>query len=143
MLETIITEARENGDFQAVADAIPYMSFLGLRVRPGAEGLLCILPPDQKLVGNIMLPALHGGVVGAFLESAAIMQLFYGLKAMHVPKTVDITIDYLRPVKPEETFALGIITKQGRRIANVRVEAWQGEDRQRLVAAAHGHFLLS
>jgi acyl-coenzyme A thioesterase PaaI-like protein len=41
-----------------------------------------------------------------------------------------------------ETFARAIITKHGRRVANVRAEAWQ-DDPARPVAAAHAHFLLA
>jgi acyl-coenzyme A thioesterase PaaI-like protein len=37
--------------------------------------------------------------------------------------------------------ARGTVVKQGRRVANVRVEAWQG-DPDRPVAAAHAHFIL-
>ena len=37
--------------------------------------------------------------------------------------------------------AQAIITKHGRRVANVRAEAWQ-EDRSKPIAAMHGHFLL-
>jgi acyl-coenzyme A thioesterase PaaI-like protein len=58
-----------------------------------------------------------------------------------VPKTINLAVDYLRPARPVETSALGLVTKQGRRVANVRVEAWQ-EDRGRPVAIAHAHFLL-
>jgi acyl-coenzyme A thioesterase PaaI-like protein len=58
-----------------------------------------------------------------------------------VPKTITITIDYLRSARPVDTFARGIVTKQGRRVANVRVEAWQ-EDPAQPVAAANAHFLV-
>jgi acyl-coenzyme A thioesterase PaaI-like protein len=35
-----------------------------------------------------------------------------------------------------------IVTRQGRRVANVRAEIWQ-EEKSRPIAAAHGHFLLA
>jgi acyl-coenzyme A thioesterase PaaI-like protein len=47
----------------------------------------------------------------------------------------------LRSGRAVDTFAAGRVTKQGRRVANVRVEAWQ-DDPARPIAAAHGHFLL-
>jgi acyl-coenzyme A thioesterase PaaI-like protein len=40
-----------------------------------------------------------------------------------------------------DTYGRAEITKQGRRVATVRAEAWQ-DDRSRPIAAAHGHFLL-
>ncbi len=60
---------------------------------------------------------------------------------MVLPKTIDITVDYLRSGRAVDTWAKGILTRQGRRVANVRVEAWQ-EDRLRPIAIAHGHFLI-
>ena len=58
------------------------------------------------------------------------------------PKTVDFSIDYLRSGKPQDAYARALILRQGRRIANVSVEAWQDEHRKPFIAA-HGHFLLS
>ena len=37
-------------------------------------------------------------------------------------------VDYLRSGRPVDTHARAIVTRQGRRVTNVRVEAWQ-EDR--------------
>ena len=137
-----IAEAKQKGDFADFVSIIPYFRFLGLKLRPGDDGLLCIMPADQKFIGNPMLPAIHGGVIGALLEVAAQVQLIWQSEAAHVPKTITATIDYLRSAKPVETYAQGIVTRHGRRVANVRVEAWQ-EDRSRPVAAAHLHFLLT
>ncbi|WP_290818359.1 PaaI family thioesterase [Ferrovibrio sp.] len=85
---------------------------------------------------------MHGGVVGALLESAAIVQLIWSADADRIPKIIDLQVDYLRSARPVETFARAIITKHGRRVANVRAEAWQ-DDPARPVAAAHAHFLLT
>ena len=59
-----------------------------------------------------------------------------------VPKIITITVDYLRSARPIDTLARATLTRQGRRIANVAVEAWQ-DDRSRPVAAARMHFLLA
>jgi len=122
-------------------DAIPYCRFLGIQVdRKGSE-LTMILRFDRKLIGNPVLPALHGGVIGAFLETTAIAQLLLESEAEELPKPVDIGIDYLRPGKPVDTYARAVITKHGRRVCNVRAEAWQDEH-TRPIAALHGHFLI-
>jgi uncharacterized protein (TIGR00369 family) len=88
-----------------------------------------------------MLPALHGGVIGAFLEMTALAQLSLTQPARRVPKTIDITIEYLRPGRAQETYARAILRKVGRRVANVQVEAWQ-DSRSSPVAGMTGHFLL-
>ena len=140
----LLQRARAQGskvDLQALIDAIPYCRFLGIEVdRKGTE-LTMILRFDRKLIGNPMLPALHGGVIGAFLETTAIAQLILETEASELPKPVDIGIDYLRSGKPVDTYARAVITKHGRRVCNVRAEAWQDEH-TRPIAALHGHFLI-
>ena len=140
----LLQRARAQGskvDLQELIDAIPYCRFLGIQVdRKGSE-LTMILRFDRKLIGNPMLPALHGGVIGAFLETTAIAQLILETEAAELPKPVDINIDYLRSGKPVDTYARAEITKHGRRVCNVRAEAWQDEH-TRPIAALHGHFLI-
>ena len=127
---------------QAVADSIPYSNFIGVQIKLIGDEMTCILPFKDELIGNPMLPALHGGVVSAVLETAAILQVMSEVDAEHLPKPININIDYMRSAKPQETYARAIITKQGRRVANVRAEAWQ-DDHNRPIAALHGHFLLA
>ena len=59
-----------------------------------------------------------------------------------VPKIITITVDYLRSGRPVDTLARAVLTKQGRRVVNVAVEAWQ-DDRSRPIASANAHFLVS
>lgn len=141
-LVELIAEARVAKDYNRFIAAIPYMNFLGVSVRDTEQGPLCVLPASPKFIGNPRLPALHGGVVSALLEIAAITQLIWAQDSEALPKTIDINIDYLHSAKPVETYARGIVTKHGRRVANVRAEAWQ-DDPARPVAAAHAHFLLT
>ncbi len=128
-------------DLQAIVDAIPYCKFIGIDVDLKGTELTTILRFSQKLIGNPVLPALHGGVVGAFLEVTAVIQLMLEAESEDLPKPVDIGIDYLRSGKPVDTYARAIVTKHGRRVCNVRAEAWQDEH-TRPIAALHGHFLI-
>lgn len=143
---SFLSDIRQQGTvegYQRLVDRIPYARFLGLSIAEvDARGrVITRLPFDMKLVGNPNLPAVHGGVIGAFLEMAAIFQLVRDLEGDRLPKPVNLTVEYLRSVGPRETLAAATITKHGRRIANVRVEAWQ-DDPARPVSAAHGHFLM-
>jgi uncharacterized protein (TIGR00369 family) len=128
---------------QRVADAIariPYARFLGLRAELKGDELTLVMPFSDDLVGNPLLPALHGGVVGALMEVTALTQLAIASKSETFPKTIDIGIDYLRSGRPLDTFARARVVKIGRRIASVSAEAWQGE-RDQPIATLHGHFL--
>lgn len=125
----------------AFLQRVPYVRFLGMRVELAGDEMTAVLPYADKLIGNPMLPALHGGVIGAFMEMTALAQLSLATPGRRVPKTIDITIEYLRPGRPQDTFARAILRKVGRRVANVQVEAWQ-DSRSQPVAGMTGHFLL-
>ena len=136
-----IQAAKQSGHAADLSGVIPYAEFMGFEVELADDGLLYAMPFQKHLVGNPMLPALHGGTISALLENAALMALIWETDTAGVPKTINITVEYLRMGRTSDTFALGLITKLGRRVANVRVEAWQ-DDRAKPIAAAHGHFLL-
>ena len=127
---------------QAVLSAIPYVQFLGMKAELAGDEMTAILPFQMRLVGNASIPAIHGGVVGAFLEMTALAQLSIVEPARRQPRTIDVTIEYLRPARDLTTYARADVRKLGRRIANVHVEAWQ-ESRAAPVAFLRGHFLLS
>ena len=121
---------------------VPYVGFLGMRAELAGDEMTATLPFAPHLVGNTVMPALHGGVLGAFMEMTALAQLSLISPAARVHKTIDITIEYLRPGRAEITYARADVRKVGRQIANVHVEAWQ-ESRSKPVAFLRGHFLLS
>lgn len=120
----------------------PYARFLGMRAELAGDEMTAILPFAPHLVGNVNLPALHGGVIGGFLEATALAQLAVVQDNGRFPKTIDVTIEYLRPGRALTTYARADLRKVGRRIANVHVEAWQ-EERRSPIAALRGHFLLA
>ncbi len=137
----LLTEVRRTRDCPRLVEAIPYCRFLGISCESVDGALRGKLTYSRALVGNTALPALHGGTLGALLESTAAFELLWQAESVVLPKTINITIEFLRPAKPVDTYARAIITRQGRRVANVRVEAWQ-DDPESPVAVAHGHFLI-
>jgi uncharacterized protein (TIGR00369 family) len=123
-----------------ILEAIPYAKFLGVQVEEGPDGWRCVLPFRHEIIGNPRLPAIHGGVLGAFLELTAFLRL-YAESADRAPKPIDFSVDYLRSAGPRTTMAQADIFKLGRRIANVHVVAWQ-DDREKPVASGNGKFRL-
>jgi len=133
--------AKAAHDYQGLIDAVPYARFLGLTAALDGEQLITTMRFGAHLIGNPSLPALHGGTLGALLESAAIFELLWRAETVVLPKTITLTVDYLRSGAAVDTHARGIVTRQGRRITNVRMEAWQA-DRAAPVATAHAIFLV-
>ncbi len=124
-----------------VLEAIPYARFLGVTIDRTNGALECVLPFREEIVGNVMLPAIHGGVIGAFLELTALLRLIDESGTDRVPKPINFAIDYLRSAGPTTTRARADIFKLGRRVAVVHVVAWQ-DDAARPVAAGNGKFLF-
>ena len=124
-----------------IIESIPYARYLGVEIEESSSGVICVLPFRQQIVGNDRLPAIHGGVVGAFLELTALAHLMREAPGTRTPKPINMSIGYLRSAGPHTTRGRALIVKHGRRIANVRVEAWQ-TDPENTVAVGVGNFLL-
>src|SRR6516164_6535131 len=116
----------------------PFARFLGIRV--GADGGL-VMPFSPRIIGNPMLPAIHGGMTGAFLETAAIVGVTQELGVAAPPKPIGLTVNYLRSGRALDSHARVSIVKQGRRVVAFEAQAWQ-DDPDKPIASAYGHFML-
>jgi uncharacterized protein (TIGR00369 family) len=116
----------------------PFARFLGIRV--GDDGAL-VMPFSTKIIGNPILPAIHGGMTGAFLETTAIFGVTRELGVTAVPKPIGLTINYLRSGRALDSYAKVSIVKQGRRVVAFEAQAWQ-DDATKPIASAFGHFML-
>lgn len=152
-------KSRRDSALQALVAGVPFIRWLGIHFDRRGNELTAVLPFDEKLIGNPVLPALHGGATAAFLEIAAIIELSWTASWADVeagrltpdpadptsmprlPKTVDMTVDYLRSGLPRDAYARARVVRSGRRYASVQVEAWQ-DDRARPIAQATGHFVM-
>ena len=70
-----VIKQRRDSALEALVGGIPYLRYLGIRFERRGDELTAILPFDEKLIGNPTLPALHGGVTAAFLETTAVLSL--------------------------------------------------------------------
>ena len=141
----IIETSKKSGNLERLSQIIPYTNLLGVRFSIGKENrkkLVARLPFQEKNIGNPLIPALHGGAIGGFMEHAALIQLMWSLKPIRIPKTIDFSIDYLRSGQPQECFTDVIITRQGRRIAQCQITTWQ-DTRSKPIATARAHFLIT
>lgn len=129
-------------DLQTALQQIPYAQFLGITCREEAGEPLFVLPFKADNIGNTLLPAIHGGVIGGFLENAALMHLMWAREAAESPKIIDFSLDYLRSAGPADLYARCDIVRQGKRVANVLITAWQ-DDPAKPVVTARAHFLLA
>jgi len=120
---------------------LPYAVFLGLTGEETDQGVRVAMPFADRLIGNPMLPALHGGAIAALLEMTAIVQVASTYPRLRLPKPINVTVSYLRTGRPRDTFALARISRAGRRVAHVTAEAWQADGADP-IASLTAHFLL-
>jgi uncharacterized protein (TIGR00369 family) len=123
-------------------DRIPYARFLGLTHHLSGDELTVTMPFSDHLIGNPMLPALHGGSTAALLEMTAMAQAELRFPGERRPRIINVTVAYLRSGRPLATHARAHIHRAGRRVASVSVEAWQ-EERSNPIATLNAHFLLN
>lgn len=140
-LRDAVAAVHDTGDFTAIQEAIPYSRFMGITAELVDGDVVGRMRYSDHLVGNASVPALHGGTLGALMESTAIFKLLWRGETAGVPKTINITVEYLRAARPEDVLARAEFTRHGRRVANVRVFAYQ-DDPDKPVAVATAHFLL-
>ena len=155
-----VTQVKRRRDLalSLIVSQVPYITFLGVSFDRHGDELTSTMAFHDDLIGNPILPALHGGATAAFLEVTAIVGLAWAslwtdieeerlnISAVQngklaLPKTIDLTVDYLRSGLPRDAYARARVNRSGRRYASVHVEGWQ-DNRSRLFAQATGHFLM-
>ncbi|QAY78326.1 PaaI family thioesterase [Sphingosinicella sp. BN140058] len=121
----------------------PYAELLGLSTRRDDDGgLLWVMPFRDQVIGRPGF--LHGGAIAGLLEFAALGTLYEALAGQTGvrPKPINVSVDFMRGGTDTETYAAAVITRLGKRVANVEAHAWQ-QDRGRPIAAARMNLLLS
>jgi uncharacterized protein (TIGR00369 family) len=141
-LSDIIQQPPSSETLERWLKKVPYATFLGIKAKVEGDDILFILPPDDKLIGNPSLPAIHGGVIGAFMEQAAAFHLIAKMDTPVLPRIINFSLDYLRAARLQETYARCTVTRQGRSVANVSITVWQ-ENQHEPTATARAHFLIT
>lgn len=140
-LAELIKRPPDSATLQLWLSKVPYAAYLGIRAEVKGDDILFVLPASEHLIGNPVLPAIHGGVVGAFMEQAGAFHLVARMPQPVLPKTINFSLDYLRAARKRDTYAQCSVTRQGKFIANVSIVAWQ-QDRAAPTSTARAHFLV-
>jgi acyl-coenzyme A thioesterase PaaI-like protein len=130
-----------------MADALElpaYARSLGIALTGENDGDMPILSVDFGPMVEGRPQHFHGGATAGLLENAGYAALRTALVAAGRDpqlKPINITVQYLAAGKSRASFAVGRITRLGRRNANIAVEAWQ-DDRARPIATAVMNILM-
>ena len=138
-LAELLRQVRQSRDYARLTEVIPYTRLLGIGVEDLEGKPRCRMTYAPELEGR---GSVHGGALSGLLESAGFFELLLQEETERVPRLLSFSAEFLRPGALQDTFAQAIVTRQGRRMANLRIEAWQ-QERSRLIATAHAAFQLA
>ena len=136
-----VRKAHADNDYSQLLKLIPYAGLIGMECMRMGDELIFRLPASQDNIGNPTLPALHGGVIAGFMEHAAMLHLLINMGIPYFPKIIDFSIDYLRAGHYRDTYAQCQVWRQGKRVANVSITAWQTTQSEP-TATARAHFKI-
>jgi uncharacterized protein (TIGR00369 family) len=122
----------------------PYALALGISVdHDEHDNPVLSMDPSERVLGRPGF--LHGGAMSGLMEMAAIAALRAELvrrgEDMQL-KPVNVAVEFMRGGTEQRTFAMGTVTRAGRRVALVNAECWQ-DDRAKPIALAQMKILLS
>ncbi len=122
----------------------PYGAALGIVTDHDESGNPVLsVPFSPRMMGRPGF--LHGGAMSGLMEMAAIAALRAELARRGETvrlKPVNIQVEFMRGGTEQTTYAMGQVTRAGRRVALVNAEAWQ-DDRSKPIALAQMKILLS
>ncbi|MFC3439810.1 PaaI family thioesterase [Sphingobium rhizovicinum] len=100
-----------------------------------------VLEPAGDLIGNPMLPALHGGAITSFLELSAGLTLLRTLALSRPPRLISTHLQFFSAARQAPLRTAPAIRRVGRRVAAMEAEAFQ-EGRAEPVCTAQFEFAL-
>ena len=130
---------------QLVEELIPFNRFLGVRVRHQEKGRIEVeIPWRDELMGDPFKRAVHGGVIGALVDTAGGMVLWAGLQdpAHQRLSTIDLRIDYLRPGRPEDLVAEAVVVRAGRTVGVADMRVFHPTARDETIATGKGVYVI-
>lgn len=117
----------------------PYWRLLGIETAKGRDGevILRVVVEDKLLQ---FYGKVHGGVIATLLDAAAAVAINLELEPDRGAHTVEMKINYLRPVEKGILYARGELIHMGRTLSVGKAEVW--DDQGRSIAYGTGTFYL-
>ena len=110
-----------------------FARLLGTMMTQSGETFTLI--PSEELVGNPILPALHGGAIASFLELAAQLALSRTLSPGRSSRLISVNLQFLAPARLGAISTTPTLMRVGRRVAVVHAEAVERDGAGKLCLA--------
>ncbi len=122
----------------------PYADALGIDIDNDEDGNpVLYFDYSDRVAGRPGF--LHGGAMSGLMEMACMAALRAEMERRGETmklKPVNVAVEFMRGGTEQRTFAMGSVTRAGRRVALVNAECWQ-DDRAKPIALAQMKILLS
>ena len=124
---------------QLFEELIPFNKFLGLTIDEMSETVTrLVLPFRPEFIGNPEIPAMHGGVISATLDTTGGVAVWSQARPMDRVSTVDLRVDYLRPGRAERLIVVADVVRLGGRVGVAELRAFHAGAEDKPVAAGMG-----
>lgn len=106
---------------RTVLSNVPFAKLLGIELAAAERGAVTLrlqVRPDLKQNQGV----LHGGVIATLIDTATAFSIVSQLTEPEKFTTVDLTVNYLRPLKEGMITAQARVVRAGRRLLTVTAE---------------------
>jgi uncharacterized protein (TIGR00369 family) len=137
--QTLALNTEDEQRLREIFKTIPYVKLIGielLEIERGSATLRLDLRDELMRNGGIA----HGGVVASLIDTASAFAVMSGLEPGQTTTTIDLTIQYLRPLVKGQARATARVLRAGRRVAVVSVDVTS--EAQVLAATALTSYLV-
>lgn len=117
-----------------MSELFPYARTLRMRVAEHEGRAAVAMPAFAGVHGRPGF--LHGGAIAALLEAAAWVALRTELAADARFRPINLSVDFMRGGRLEDSFAQADVLRLGRRVAHLRAVAWQDEAHEPFASAS-------
>ena len=116
-------------------DFAPWIQMLDMQPLSGTpDGMKFKMPENEELARQPDI--ICGQAIASFADTICVLTLFAHNDEPRLLTTVDMNVQFMRPLKTGAVFARTVIQSNGRRMANVRVEFAADESFSKLAASA-------
>ena len=116
--------AAQTRRIQKAVDSVPFAHLLGIELDDIAEGAATLgLDVRRELMQNHGV--VHGGAIASLIDTAMAFAIITHLAPHEKVTTVDLTINYLRPVAKGRITARARVVRAGRRLFVVSADVFR------------------
>jgi uncharacterized protein (TIGR00369 family) len=120
-------------EIRAILERIPYAKLLGFKIEDlEMGGATMEMEIREELMRNQGI--VHGGAIASLIDSAMAFATLSLLEPGQRTTTVDLTVNFLRPISSGKATARAKVVRAGRRIIVLSAEVF--DDAQKLVATS-------